>query len=50
VLAWAGFLSNATPTKDELIIAIEADLAQMTPEGRKLAHKMIRALVDDHRS
>lgn len=50
VLTWAGFLQNAAPTKDELIVGIESDLAQMTPAGRQLAASLIRTLLHEHKA
>lgn len=45
VLQWAGFL-EAIPTKDELIEQIENDLRQMTLEGRKVAARLVRSLLE----
>lgn len=47
VLTWAGFL-DALPSKDELILSIESDLAQMTPSARQLAARIIRAMAEEH--
>jgi len=45
VLTWAGFL-EAIPTKDELIDQIENDLNQMSPDGRKVAARLVRSLLE----
>lgn len=45
VLQWSGFL-EAIPTKDSLIDQVENDMNQMPQEGRKMAARLVRSLLD----
>jgi transcriptional regulator with XRE-family HTH domain len=47
VLRLAGFLGDALPDKDELILQIESDLQQMDRGTREQAARIIRSLISD---
>jgi transcriptional regulator with XRE-family HTH domain len=47
VLRLAGWMGDAIPDKDELILQIESDLQQMDPETRETAARIIRSLISD---